>query len=132
MLHTQSFAEQSNQEILIAAGSIALPDNTISNVAQYSLPNATWLAVGTGSEIPGPVQAVEVNNGNSSSVFAAGKTTDGTSFLSFWNGAKWVTLGTIFFCENVSLPDGIFRIDFLFGHDCCKLENGSVVKHASC
>jgi len=107
LLHTQSFAGQPNQELLIAAGSITLPDNTISNVAQYSLPNSTWLAVGTGSEIPGPVQAVEVNNGNSSSVFAAGKTADGTSFLSFWNGAKWATLGTVFFCENVQLSDEI-------------------------
>ncbi|KAF9529313.1 cortical protein marker for cell polarity-domain-containing protein [Crepidotus variabilis] len=85
-----------NQDVLIAGGSITLSDNTASNVAQYSISNNTWLAVGSGSDIPGPVSAVEVNNHNASSVFAAGRANDGTSFLSFWNGAKWENLGSTF------------------------------------
>ena len=85
---------QTNNEILIAAGTMALSD-TPSYVAKYSFSNATWVAVGSGSDIPGPVEAVEVNNGNWSSLFAAGKSSDGTSFLTFWNGVKWATLGMI-------------------------------------
>jgi hypothetical protein len=86
-----------NEEILIAGGSIALSDNTAANVAQDSLDNATWASVGSGSDIPGTVSAVSVNSGNASSIFAAGTSTDGsTSFLSFWNGVKWATLGSTF------------------------------------
>lgn len=55
------------------AGSIALSDNTEANVAQLTLSNNSWVAVGSGSDIPGPVTAVEVNDANSSSIFAAGK-----------------------------------------------------------
>ena len=62
-------------------------------MAAYSFENATWVPVGSGADIPGPVSAVEVNGGNSSSLFAAGKSTDGSSFLSFWDGVKWATLG---------------------------------------
>lgn len=63
---------KSNQEILVAAGSISLSDNTPANVAQFNLANSTWSSVGVGSDIPGPVTAVEVNAGNDSSIFAAG------------------------------------------------------------
>ncbi|RDB25199.1 Polarized growth protein rax2 [Hypsizygus marmoreus] len=84
-----------NQELLIASGSIALSDNTVSNVAQFSFPNGTWTALGSSRDLPGPVTAIEVNNGNASSIFAAGRITDGSSsFLSFWNGAGWATLGS--------------------------------------
>lgn len=58
---------------LIAAGSVALADSTSANVASYSLSNSTWSSVGQGSDLPGPVTALEINNGNASSVFAAGR-----------------------------------------------------------
>lgn len=64
---------QNNQEVLIAAGSITLSSGSTANVAQYDFTNDTWAAVGDGTEIPGPATAVEVNNGNSSSIFAAGR-----------------------------------------------------------
>ncbi|KAG5334904.1 hypothetical protein C0989_002667 [Termitomyces sp. Mn162] len=83
------------QDILVASGSIALSDNTVSNVVQFSFSNETWVALGTAGELPGPVSAIEVNNGNISSVFAAGRSSDGSSsFLSFWNGVKWTALGS--------------------------------------
>ncbi|KAF8629215.1 hypothetical protein AX17_005799 [Amanita inopinata Kibby_2008] len=83
------------QELLIAAGSINLPDNTAANVVQYSLSNATWSPVGSNVDLPGPVTAVEVNDGNINSIFAAGRSNDNSaSFLSFWNGSKWETLGS--------------------------------------
>ncbi|PPQ89535.1 hypothetical protein CVT25_012207 [Psilocybe cyanescens] len=86
-----------NQNTLVAAGSITLSDSTSANVAQYSLQNATWSSLGAGSDIPGPISAVGVNSGNASSIFAAGKTSDGSSsFLSFWDGNKWSTLGSSF------------------------------------
>ncbi|KAF9458443.1 cortical protein marker for cell polarity-domain-containing protein [Collybia nuda] len=86
-----------NQELLIAAGSIGLGGNHISNVVQFSFPNTTWTALGTTTELPGTVTAVEVNNGNASSIFAAGRSIDGLStFLSFWNGDKWSSLGPTF------------------------------------
>lgn len=50
-----------------------LPNNVLCNVAQYSFSNATWSPVGNPSDIPGLVTAVEVNGGNSSSIFAAGR-----------------------------------------------------------
>lgn len=86
-----------SQELLIASGSIALPGNSISNVVQFSFPNTTWTALGTPEQLPGPITAVEVNGGNASSIFAAGRSLDGTSaFLSFWNGLSWSTLGSAF------------------------------------
>ncbi|KAJ7124876.1 cortical protein marker for cell polarity-domain-containing protein [Mycena epipterygia] len=85
----------SNQEYLIAAGSIALSDNTAANVAQFTFSNTTWASVGSGSDFPGPVTAVEVNAGNTSSIFAAGRSSDASSsFLSFWNGLTWTALSS--------------------------------------
>lgn len=57
----------------MAAGVITLTDGTSANVAQYNFANNSWTAVGDPTLIPGPVTAVEVNNGNSSSIFAAGR-----------------------------------------------------------
>jgi hypothetical protein len=62
---------QGNQDILVAAGAIALSDNSPAHVAKFAFENSTWAAVGSG--LPGPVTALEVNNGNASSIFAAGK-----------------------------------------------------------
>ena len=39
----------------------------------FSFANSTWVPVGSGADIPGPVTAVTVDNGNSSSIFAAGR-----------------------------------------------------------
>ncbi|KAK7057316.1 SH3 domain-containing protein [Favolaschia claudopus] len=84
-----------NQDSLIASGSIALSDNTAANVVQFAFANNTWASVGKGSDIPGPVTAVEVNAGNASSIFAAGRSSDGsTSFLSFWDGVSWAALSS--------------------------------------
>jgi hypothetical protein len=57
--------------VLVAAGAISLSDNTQANVASYTFGNSSWAAVGSG--LPGPVTALEVNAGNASSIFAAGK-----------------------------------------------------------
>jgi hypothetical protein len=58
----------------VASGALDLPgDGGAANVVQYSFSNGTWSAVGSGSDLPGPVTAVEVNGGNSSSIFAAGR-----------------------------------------------------------
>lgn len=58
---------------MIAAGSLALSDNIPSNVVRYSIGNSTWSALGSGSDLPGPVTAIEVNGGNINSIFAAGR-----------------------------------------------------------
>ncbi|KAK7035276.1 hypothetical protein VNI00_012043 [Paramarasmius palmivorus] len=85
-----------NQDILIAAGSIGLDGGAVANVAQMSFSNSSWAAVGPASDLPGPVTALEINNGNTSSIFAAGKSSDGASFLSHYNGANWTTLASSF------------------------------------
>ncbi|KAI6046185.1 cortical protein marker for cell polarity-domain-containing protein [Pisolithus marmoratus] len=85
----------SNQEFLIAGGAITLPSGATTSVAQYSFSNATWTTVGNPTDIPGPVTALEVNDGNSSSIFAAGRTSDGSSpFMVFWDGISWSYIGT--------------------------------------
>ncbi|KAL1735711.1 cortical protein marker for cell polarity-domain-containing protein [Schizophyllum commune] len=81
-----------NQAVLIAGGSIAVDNNAV-NVAQFVFENNTWTALGDGS-LPGVVTAVEVNNGNSSSVFAAGVGSGSSTFLYFWNGASWSSVGS--------------------------------------
>ncbi|KAH9892848.1 cortical protein marker for cell polarity-domain-containing protein [Cubamyces lactineus] len=79
---------------LVAAGSIALADNTHANVASYSFSNSTWSSVGNGGDLPGPVTAAEVNDGNMNSVFVAGRSSDGSSpFLYFWDGKSWQSVG---------------------------------------
>lgn len=84
-----------NQETLIAAGSITLLGGSTTNVAQYNFANSTWAPIGNSAEIPGPVTAVTVNNGNSSSIFAAGRTDDGSSpFMMFWDGVSWSSVGS--------------------------------------
>ncbi|KAI0356179.1 hypothetical protein OH77DRAFT_1536521 [Trametes cingulata] len=80
---------------LIAAGSIALADSTHANVAAYSFSNSTWSSVGNGGDLPGPVTALEIDNGNMDRVFAAGRSSDGSSpFLYFWNGQSWNSVGS--------------------------------------
>lgn len=75
-----------------------MSDNTAANVAQYTFSNTSWAAIGSGS-LPGPVTAVEVDNGNASSIFAAGRSADGSSsYLSFWNGQSWSNLGMNLSC----------------------------------
>ncbi|KIJ49491.1 hypothetical protein M422DRAFT_27856 [Sphaerobolus stellatus SS14] len=87
----------SNPELLIAAGTINLADGTAANVAAYSFSNSTWSPVGQSVNIPGPVTACEVDNGNSSSIFAAGSLSDGSSsFLVFWNGHQWNDIPSAF------------------------------------
>lgn len=57
---------------MVAAGSIALADNTPANVVTFTSSNSSWATMGDGS-LPGPVTAIAVNDGNISSVFAAGR-----------------------------------------------------------
>lgn len=61
------------QDFLFAGGSIALQDSSPANVAMFSFANSTWSAVGQGNDLPGPVTAVTVDNGNATSVFAGGR-----------------------------------------------------------
>lgn len=63
----------STRDVIVASGSIALADGTVANVAQYAIANSTWTAVGGANALPGTVTALEVNDGNSSSIFAAGR-----------------------------------------------------------
>ncbi|KAH9935400.1 cortical protein marker for cell polarity-domain-containing protein [Fomitopsis serialis] len=73
---------ESNQDVIVAAGSIALADNTAANVAY------------TPSRTRRPVTAVAVNDGNSSSIFAAGRASDNSSaFLYSWDGQSWSSVG---------------------------------------
>ncbi|KAG8731577.1 hypothetical protein FRC11_003554 [Ceratobasidium sp. 423] len=85
----------SNAELLIVAGALTLGDGTSANVAQYSFDNSTWISVGGGNGVPGPVTALSVDSLNSNSIFAAGRASDGsTPFLAHWNGQQWSTLST--------------------------------------
>lgn len=84
---------QDNQDLLVTSGAFSLPDNPSVNVALFSFGNNTWTRLGKDGDFLGPVTALEVNAGNLSSIFAAGKSTDGTeSYLSFWNGSNWALL----------------------------------------
>lgn len=84
---------QDNQDSLVASGAFSLSDSSPANVALFSFENNTWTRLGKDGDFPGPVTALEVNDGNSSSIFAAGKSTDGTkSYLTFWNGLNWTLL----------------------------------------
>ncbi|KAG8932932.1 hypothetical protein FRC01_011649 [Tulasnella sp. 417] len=76
----------SNQELMVVGGALTLSDGTPANVAMYSLKNSTWTALGTA---PGTVTAVTVNNFNESSIFAAGRTSEGAPFLAHWDGNTW-------------------------------------------
>ncbi len=84
------------------------------NVLQFTFSNATWSTIGSGSNLPGPITAITVDNGNSSSIFAAGRcvcilfcrqseslyqysSVDGSSsFLVAWNGHTWISQGSTF------------------------------------
>jgi hypothetical protein len=79
---------QSNSEILLAAGSLTVAGSQVY-LASYVSQNQSWTAVGT---LPGPVTALGVDDGNQSSVFAAGQSSSG-SFVSHWDGTQWTTIG---------------------------------------
>ncbi|KAI0302566.1 cortical protein marker for cell polarity-domain-containing protein [Russula brevipes] len=86
-----------NQDVLIAGGSIALSGSSSDNVLEFTFSNASWSTVGNATSLPGPVTAVTVNNGNASSIFAAGRSVDGTSsFLAAWDGRVWSLQGSSF------------------------------------
>ncbi|KAI0035858.1 cortical protein marker for cell polarity-domain-containing protein [Vararia minispora EC-137] len=93
-----------NQEVLVVAGSLALSGaSSATNVLQYAFANNSWAAVGDAQNVPGLVTAITVNDRNASSIFAAGRTSDGTSsFLSFFNGAIWSTVGSTLGSSNIS------------------------------
>ena len=59
----------------MASGSLSLPSSSAFavSVATFSFSNNTWTGLGNEGDLPGPATAVEVNNGNSSSIFAAGR-----------------------------------------------------------
>ena len=100
--------DQSNEDILLASGSITI-SGVASNVASYTFSNNSWTSLGS---LPGPVTALAVDNLNSSSVFAAGRwaevVEDGerlkftifsngqSAFLSYFNGENWNSLGMIY------------------------------------
>ena len=62
---------QDTADVLVAAGSLILSDGTPANVAKYYFANSTWSAVG--SNLPGPVSAIRIDDYNLSSIFAAGR-----------------------------------------------------------
>ncbi|ELU42699.1 bud site selection-related protein [Rhizoctonia solani AG-1 IA] len=93
----------SNAELLVVAGALTLADGTPANVAMYSFDNSTWIAVGGTNGVPGPVTAIGVDNLNSSSIFAAGRASDGSApFLTHWDGQQWNALSE----QTVSLTVG--------------------------
>lgn len=82
-------------DLVIVGGSLTLADGTPANVAMYNTANSTWAAVGSGSQIPGPVTAIAVDNLNATSIFAAGRSADGTTpFFMHWDGVTWTSMGS--------------------------------------
>ncbi|KAH8995626.1 cortical protein marker for cell polarity-domain-containing protein [Lactarius akahatsu] len=87
----------SNQDVLVAGGSITISGSSSDNVLQFTFNNASWSTLGDGANLPGPVTAITVNDGNSSSIFAAGRSVDGSSsYLVTWNGHVWTSQGSAF------------------------------------
>ncbi|KAI0066221.1 hypothetical protein BV25DRAFT_1518743 [Artomyces pyxidatus] len=85
----------SNLDVLVAAGSVSLSGSASNNVVQFTFNNSDWSAIGDGSDLPGPVTAVTVNDGNADSIFIAGRSSDGTyPYMAYWNGAVWESLGS--------------------------------------
>ncbi|KDQ21696.1 hypothetical protein BOTBODRAFT_99589 [Botryobasidium botryosum FD-172 SS1] len=86
--------DYANGGLVVVGGSLTLADGTPANVAMYSSSNSTWTAIGSGADIPGPVTAIAVDNLNSSSIFAAGRSADGSApFFLHWNGIGWTSMG---------------------------------------
>lgn len=79
---------QPNAEVLLAAGLLTVSGSQ-AYLASYTPQNQSWAAVGS---LPGPITALEVDDRNQSSVFAAGKTSDGV-FMSHWDGSQWTSIG---------------------------------------
>ena len=74
-------------DVLIVAGSFALPNGDVAYVASYSFDNSSWTPLGT---LPGPALAVAVDDKNVTNIFAAGYGTDGTTpYLQHWDGRSW-------------------------------------------
>ena len=73
-------------DTIFVGGSFVLSTGEISYAASFSFDNNTWTPLGT---LPGPALAIAVDNKNSSNVFAAGYGTDGSAYLSQWNGQTW-------------------------------------------
>ncbi|TFK18925.1 hypothetical protein FA15DRAFT_602377 [Coprinopsis marcescibilis] len=80
------------QDVLFVGGSLAASDNAPANVLQYSFSNSSWIPVGSASDLPGPVTAIELNNGDARNAFAAGQDGSGQPFLSHYNGEGWTVL----------------------------------------
>ncbi|KAG6857255.1 hypothetical protein H0H87_007088 [Tephrocybe sp. NHM501043] len=123
-----------NQELLVASGSIALSDNIVSNVVQFSFSNSTWTALGAPGELLGPISAVEVNNGNASSIFAAGRSTDGSTLQGSTTVAQlaMVPLQDTHSANGVIEPDRMLMVsgllsDSTFGNASSALYDGQTL-----
>ncbi|KZV61437.1 hypothetical protein PENSPDRAFT_658902 [Peniophora sp. CONT] len=93
-----------DQQYLVAAGSLALSgSSTPAYVLQFAIDNSTWTALGNSDSLAGPVTAVAVNDLNTTSIFAAGRSSSAdTSYLSFYDGSSWTPVASTLGASNIS------------------------------
>ncbi|VDB95910.1 unnamed protein product [Peniophora sp. CBMAI 1063] len=93
-----------DQQFLVAAGSLALSgSSTPAYVLQFAIDNSTWTALGNSDSLAGPVTAVAVNDLNTTSIFAAGRSSSAdTSYLSFYDGSSWTSVASTLGASNIS------------------------------
>lgn len=73
---------------LIVAGSLDIGGNK-TTMATYDARTQVWTAFAPASELPGPVVAMTAANKEVSQFWVAGVATNGSTFLSKYDGSKW-------------------------------------------
>ncbi|KKZ63494.1 hypothetical protein EMCG_02225 [[Emmonsia] crescens] len=94
---TVSVLEWATKDKLIAVGDFTVGNNKTS-LAVYDAVSRTWSSIDGASSkvIPGPVTAFALSREDGSRFWVAGKSTDGSPFLVFYDGSNFRSPGAIF------------------------------------
>jgi hypothetical protein len=77
---------------LIVGGALILNGGNVS-LATYNTNTQTWTAITGANSIPGPVTTLAAANGDASQLWVSGVATNGSTFLTKFDGANWNSVG---------------------------------------
>lgn len=119
-----AFAWQGSNTLL-AGGNLTV-NNVATTLATYDTKKSIWAAMdGAASNVPGPVTALSPANNDASSFWVAGKSINGSAFLSKYDGSNFNSVG-----DSLG-PDttirGLSMIELSEKHDSNKLVDSGMV-----
>ena len=77
---------------LLAGGNLTI-NNNATTLATYDTSKTEWTALDAASNVPGPVTALGPADDVASKFWVAGKSTNGSAFLMYYDGSQFISIG---------------------------------------